>query len=217
MTHIVLLGDSVFDNAPYVAPGEEVVAALRRRIPSGWTATILARDGAVLAGLAEQVGLVPVEATHLVLSAGGNDGLGWSGLLGEEAKSMADALSRLAGIRSEFQRRYRAMLDRVLALSRPTAVCTIYDPRFPDQSFREVAVAALTLLNDVITREAARNGLPVLDLRILFDDEADFANPIEPSGRGSEKLAGAIPDLLEEQAFAQPRAMFFGGAQRRRG
>jgi hypothetical protein len=33
MAHIVLLGDSVFDNAPYVARGEEVVEHLRRRLP----------------------------------------------------------------------------------------------------------------------------------------------------------------------------------------
>jgi hypothetical protein len=32
MPHLVLLGDSVFDNVPYVAAGEEVVEQLRRRL-----------------------------------------------------------------------------------------------------------------------------------------------------------------------------------------
>jgi hypothetical protein len=38
MTHIVLLGDSIFDNAAYVASGPDVVRQLREILPSGWGA-----------------------------------------------------------------------------------------------------------------------------------------------------------------------------------
>jgi lysophospholipase L1-like esterase len=209
MSHIVLLGDSVFDNAPYVASGQEVLEQLRRRLRRGWAATLLARDGAVLAGVAEQARRVPREATHLFVSAGGNDALGWTGLFGEPAAGMADALARLAALRSEFQHRYRAMLEEVLRLGRPTAICTIYDPRFPDPALRTVAGAALALLNDVITREAGRQGLPLLDLRVLLDEEADFANPIEPSAQGGAKLAQALLAVVEEHDAARPRATIF--------
>ena len=212
MTHIVLLGDSVFDNAPYVGPGQEVVQKLRDRLAPGWQATLLARDGAVLAGVTEQTRRVPTDATHLFVSAGGNDALGWTGMFSESATSVADALVRLAGIRREFQHRYRAMLDDVLRLGRPVAICTIYDVRFPDPVFREVAVTALTLLNDVITREAGSRGLPLLDLRTLFDEDADFANPIEPSAQGGEKLARAILQVVEEHDFAHPRSTIFAAA-----
>ena len=125
---------------------------------------------------------------------------------------MADALVKLAGIRREFQHRYRAMLDDVLRLGLPTTVCTIYDVRFPDPVFREVAVTALTLLNDVITREAGSRGLPLLDLRTLFDEDADFANPIEPSAQGGEKLSRAILQTVEEHDFAHPRSTIFAAA-----
>jgi lysophospholipase L1-like esterase len=209
MAHIVLLGDSVFDNAPYVAAGQEVLQQLRRRQPTDWRATLLARDGAVLAGVSEQIKRVPPDATHLFVSAGGNDGLGWTGMFGERVTSVAEALVRLASVRREFERRYRTMLDDVLKLERPTAVCTIYDVRFPDPDFREVALTALTLLNDVITREAGARGLPLLDLRTLFDQDADFANSIEPSAQGGEKLARAILRVVEEHDFAQPRSTIF--------
>jgi hypothetical protein len=126
------------------------------------------------------------------VSAGGNDALGQTGVFAERAGTVAEALLRLAAIRREFERRYRVMLDEVLALGLPTSVCTIYDVRFPDPDLREVAWTALALLNDVITREAARRGLPVLDLRVLFDEDADFANPIEPSAQGSAKLARGV-------------------------
>ena len=212
MTHIVLLGDSVFDNAPYVANGQEVIATLRRRLPFDWTATLLARDGALLAGVRDQVHRVPADATHLFVSAGGNDGLGWTGVFGERAGTVGEALLRLATIRRDFERRYRAMLDAVLRLDRPTTVCTIYDVRFPDPAFREVAVTALALLNDVISREAGRQGLPLLDLRTLLDNDADFANPIEPSAQGGEKLARAILDVVDRHDFATGRSSVFGGS-----
>ena len=51
MAHIVLLGDSVFDNASYVERGEAVLDKVRSRLTSGWHATLLARDGGVLANV----------------------------------------------------------------------------------------------------------------------------------------------------------------------
>jgi hypothetical protein len=45
MPHIVLLGDSIFDNAAYV-PGEPpVIEQLRAHLPKNWQATLLAVDG----------------------------------------------------------------------------------------------------------------------------------------------------------------------------
>ena len=38
--------------------------------------------------------------------------------------------------------------------------------------------------------------LPVSDLRLVCDDPADYANPIEPSVRGGGKIARAIVGAL---------------------
>ena len=46
------------------------------------------------------------------------------------------------------------MLDEVLNLGLPTAVCTIYDGRLPDLRVRRLAVTALSVINDCITRQA---------------------------------------------------------------
>ena len=213
MTHIVLLGDSVFDNGPYVASGRDVTSSLRRRLPPGWQATLLAQDGAVLANVHDQAQSLPSEGTHLFVSAGGNDGLRWMGIFGEPVASVAEALERLAAIRREFQTRYQAMLDEVStsAPGLPMAICTIYDVRFPEPAFREAVLSALTLLNDIITREAGQRGLPLLDLRTLLDEDADFANPIEPSAQGSEKLASAILEVVQEHDFTVTRSTIFTG------
>ena len=47
--HLVLLGDSILDNAAYVPGGRPaVIDQVRSRLPEGWAATLLAVDGSVI-------------------------------------------------------------------------------------------------------------------------------------------------------------------------
>jgi lysophospholipase L1-like esterase len=195
--HVVLLGDSIFDNAAYVAGAPDVVQQVRQRLPSGSRATLAAVDGSRIGDVQRQLRRVPEDATHLVLSVGGNDALGRSDFLEAPARSTAEALSGLSDIADEFERAYLAMLADVLARRLPTAICTIYYPRFPDAALQKVAVAALTVFNDSIIRAAFAHGLPLLDLRLICSEETDYANPIEPSARGGEKIARAIVEYVE--------------------
>ena len=200
--HIVLLGDSIFDNAAYVGGGPDVVRQLRAKLPAGWKATLAAIDGATIAGVPRQLAGAPADASHLVVSAGGNDALGAAGLLQEGARSVGEALLKLGDVAAVFERSYRAMLDEVLRLKLPTAICTIYYPRFPDPQMQAASVAGLTFFNDCILREAFVRRLPVIDLRLVFNHDADYANPIEPSVIGGEKIAGAIARLVSGHDFA---------------
>ena len=210
MRHVILLGDSVFDNGAYVRPGEpDVVRQLKARLPAGDRASLRAVDGATTAGVPGQVARLPADATHLVVSAGGNDALARIDVLEAGSRSIADALMRLAEIGDGFAQSYGAMLDSVLSLKKPAALCTIYNPRFPDPRLQRLAVTALTLFNDVILRAAFAHGLPVLDLRFICGEDTDFANPIEPSARGGEKIAMAIARAVEEHAFGRGRSEVF--------
>jgi len=207
--HVVLLGDSIFDNAAYVGRDPDVRAQLQamlQRAKESSKTTLLARDGATIAEIGAQLSMLPTDATHLVVSAGGNDALGAIGLLEAKATSVADALGQLASVGDEFRRDYTAMLDRVAARRLPTAVCTIYEPRFPEATLRRVAATALSLLNDVISREAYSRGLALIDLRLVCDQDEDFANPIEPSAHGGAKIARAILNFASGSA---PNAAVF--------
>ena len=197
VVHVVLLGDSIFDNAAYVAGAPDVVRQVRQRLPQGSKATLAAVDGSTIGDVRGQLRGVPADATHLVLSVGGNDALGRSDFLATPARSTAEALSGLADIGDEFERAYLAMLADVLARRLPTAICTVYYPRFPDAALQKVAVAALTMFNDCIVRAAFAHGLPLLDLRLICSEETDYANSIEPSARGGEKIARAIVEYVE--------------------
>ena len=196
MGHVVLLGDSIFDNAAYVAGAPDVVRQVRQRLPQGSKATLAAVDGSKIGDVQQQLQAVPDGATHLVLSVGGNDALGRGEFLDAPARSTAEALSGLADIGDEFERAYLAMLADVLTRRLPTAICTVYYPRFPDAALQKVAVAALTVFNDSIIRAAFAHGLPLLDLRLICNEETDYANPIEPSAQGGEKIAGAIAEVV---------------------
>ncbi|HEY0522709.1 MAG TPA: SGNH/GDSL hydrolase family protein [Stellaceae bacterium] len=205
MPHVVLLGDSVFDNSAYVVDGPDVVRQVRAHLPAGWQATLRARDGAVTIGVLDQLHRLPPDASHLVVSIGGNDALRHVSILDEDAHSMTDALERLADLRERFELDYRTMLEGVLGHGLPAAVCTIYDGRFSNPQRRRIAVTALTVFNDSITREAFRRGLPLIDLRLICDEDADYANPIEPSVRGGAKIARTIAALVTEHGNAERR------------
>jgi len=196
MPHIVLLGDSIFDNAAYTDGGPDVVAQLRGLLPAGWRASLAAVDGAQAADVAAQLAVVDASATHLVLSVGGNDALLASGLLDEPVYSSADALRLIAATVREFEARYRAAVAACLARGLPVVVCTIYHGNFPEADYRERAIVALTALNDAIVRTAADHGLDVIDLRAVCDLPQDYANPIEPSVTGGAKIARAVARVV---------------------
>jgi lysophospholipase L1-like esterase len=196
MKHVVVLGDSVFDNASYVGGYPDVQQQVADLLPQSSRVTLLARDGTLIAGVNSQLDSLPPTATHLVISAGGNDALQMSGILDERTVSVANAMEMLAVAADVFGRGYSAMLEITLKHPLPLAVCTIYEPRFPEPRRRRVASTALTVLNDRITREAFSRGLALIDLRVICDNDEDFTNAIEPSARGGAKIAAAIVKFL---------------------
>lgn len=210
MPHVVLLGDSIFDNQPYVQPGEpDVIRQLRARLPPGWHATLLAVDGSVTADVSRQLTRLPADATHLIVSVGGNDALGQLDVLGASATSVAEVFAQFAAIQDQFEQSYRRMLDAVLTRALPTVVCTIYNGNFPDALFQRLATLGAAIWDDVILRAAIERGLPVLELRLICADPADYANPIEPSAHGGDKLAAAIVSLLAGHDFTQRRTAIY--------
>jgi hypothetical protein len=194
--HVVLLGDSIFDNAVYVPGGPSVIEHLRRVLPTGWKATLLAIDGATMSFVERQLQQIPADATHLALSVGGNDALGYSGfILSEPTDSYASALTGIAKIRDEFSNEYRQILTDVRATGLPLAVCTIYDSipgLLPPES------AGLSIFNDVITRHVIAAGATLLDLRLVCNESTDYAaiSSIEPSASGVGKIVRAIHSAL---------------------
>lgn len=195
MSHLVLLGDSIFDNAAYTGREPDVITHVRSILPARWKATLCAVDGSTTEDLPRQLPEIPEDASHLVVSIGGNDALLQVDLLDTPVRSTAEALELFGEQVGVFEESYRRALGEVLRLERPTVVCTIYNGNLPDSQAR-VARVALMMFNDAILRTAHEHGLPVIELRLVCTDPEDYANPIEPSGQGGAKIARAIVELL---------------------
>jgi lysophospholipase L1-like esterase len=214
VSHIVLLGDSIFDNAPYVCAGAHVQAQLQSIPGTQDRVSLLARDGDVLADMVAQVARIQdlaEPADWLVVSCGGNDVLGLVGAMQSKVSSVFEAAGLLADWQAEFRRNYRRILNVVLSRRKPVVLATIYDGVPGLEPGLRMALAPF---NDVILREAASHCLPLLDLRLICDEPGDYAavSPIEPSAQGGRKIAAAIAQLVREHDPVAPRTVVYGKA-----
>jgi hypothetical protein len=207
--HLVLLGDSIFDNAAYVHGRPAVIDQVRNRLPEGWRATLIARDGSVINDVHRQLARVPEDASHLVLSAGGNDVLFEVGILQEPATTVGEGLQLIAELLDRFLTDYRRLVRSIRDRGLNTTVCTVYNPIAFDERLQREAVTALSLFNDGIIRVAREFQLPIIDLRAVCMEIADFANEIEPSSTGGAKIAQAIGDVILTHDFTKRQAVLF--------
>ena len=66
MKHIILAGDSIFDNGSYVKAEEPDVAdQLKIILDKNDKVTLLARDGDIVSGVANQLKQLPDDATNI--------------------------------------------------------------------------------------------------------------------------------------------------------
>lgn len=192
--HINLIGDSIIDNINYVpAPGKSVLGHLDDIIPE-FDFTQLATDGFTSADVIKQLSGTKLLSGVSVLSVGGNDLLSRLDLLTDKGSRPAiNVLEEIGQLADQFADQYVRILKMI---RQPLMVCTIYNPAFYKDGttahLQDAAITAVCLFNDHIQRIAHAFGRPVLELRHIFTEEDDYANPIEPSNKGGEKLAHEI-------------------------
>ena len=127
MKHIVLVGDSIFDNAPYVDEGDSVIEQLSSWLPEDSKCTLLARDGDVTSQVNDQLRHLPSDTTHLIISCGGNDALQNVGQLLEPVTDAGEAFDLFSEIRRSFQQTYIRMLFSCKQKVSNLTVCAVYD------------------------------------------------------------------------------------------
>lgn len=208
--HVVLLGDSILDNKSYVQPDElDVVRQLDTVLGDDHQATLGAVDGSMIHNVEQQLGSLPKDATHLVVSMGGNDLIDRMGYLETPVSVTMEAMMVLSQVSEKFREQYHETLQQIIAIGLPTIVCTIYNPRLEEPMMQTVAVTAIQTFNDCIIQEVARVGLPLIELRSVCDDDEDFANPIEPSAIGGQKIVNAIKRVLDTHDFSIKRTQVY--------
>jgi len=226
MKHIILAGDSVFANRSYVKEGEpDVRDQLADLLDDGDKVTLIAVDGDMNNDVSKQLDNIPNDATHLFISIGGNDALIHIDSFSESVSTIGEALDSLNERVQEFERDYIKMLNNVSKYSLKTTLCTIYNPCFEHSSLDRIiymlpensdlkklqqrSTTALPIFNNIIFQEAFNFGIPVMDLILMFNDKADYANPIEPSAIGGMKMAKIIKEISANHDFSMKDSVVY--------
>ena len=158
---------------------------------------------------------VPADATAIVLSVGGNDGLRMLGALQDVGMHPWRVTSKIMEIRGAFRARYEQMVCKVLSHGVPLIICNVYAPNHDASNIavmgpgaRVVASIGVRLINGVIASTARKHRLPLLDLFSAFNQTKDYANPIEPSVWGGDKISNNIIAALTYDPTSHRHATF---------
>ena len=194
--NVSLLGDSIIDNKVYVGEGElSVTEHLQHNSSSNFT--MIAVDGDTTEDVLEnQLDNLKEPVSHIVLSIGGNDLLQNLHLLQDETSGMKFALEKSSELIGEIQENYTKILEHLSNYDTKVLLCTVYEGDLKSDvmlaQFDKAGQAMLKMHNDTVYYLASKFEVDVLELRNIFTNKEDYANPIEPSHIGGEKLAKAI-------------------------
>ena len=131
--HIVLVGDSIFDNIVYVGENEAVPDHLRQLLPGKVKSTLLAVDGSFSKEVPDQLKNIPCDTTHIFISTGGNDALAAKSVIDSGYDSVKEIdisgnfTDLLALLQQAFKNDYRKAITSAIATGKTVTVCTIYD------------------------------------------------------------------------------------------
>ena len=202
--HVVLCGDSIFDNAAYIDGGPDVAAQLREMLGPEDAVTLRAVDGSISSQLVPQLADIPSDATHLIVSTGGNDILHHAALLEQKVGSIAAAMAILGTAVAEFASEHRLAVEAASQCTIPVAICTIYDA-----NMGPLITTALSLFNDAISCNIHRQNVDLVDLRLICEETGDYANPIEPPVQGGAKIAECLARYVNEVDCPATRTRVF--------
>lgn len=199
ITFTTLLGDSIIDNKSYVQHGEfSVLEHLEHQ--SDLEFQQLAYDGHTTENVLSGQILSPTVQTssHLVLSIGGNDLLYNIPFLYEGP--IENINGAIAGVQqyifNPLQQRYETIVEKLSSHRANLLLCTVYEGDLGrSDEYRDVLDSSKTMVssfNDIVYKTASKFDADVLELRHIFTSPEDYANPIEPSHIGGEKLAHEI-------------------------
>lgn len=194
---IVLLGDSVFDNKPYVPAGKDVVSVLQtdRRVE----VHSFAKDGSQVRDTQFQVGnihLLPELPHAIVISAGGNNFVPLLDFEGMDVSRTAFDAAML-----EFQNHYSTLLSKFKFLKQEQGVrvlaFNVYNPFPQDFPMYDQVCSMLTEINAKIQEICSRFGYELVDVHgALSGDQTNFVDIIEPSAKASNLISKLILDRI---------------------
>jgi lysophospholipase L1-like esterase len=179
--NVILMGDSVLNNANYVPSGKSVYDRLKTKLSK---VINVAKDGATINDLYGQLDKIPVDLnksdTYIFISAGGND------ILNKRTELSSNDIRRLFDTYMEFLKALSTKLG-----SAKINIVNLYLPSNPRyQSYK----TSVEQWNQLINQSSSKVGemYNVIDLYGLLKSPDDFVYDIEPSESASDKISYLI-------------------------
>lgn len=188
--HLVLLGDAL-QNIDLGKGQAESALVPRPRNP--WKLTVLQPPEVLRQG---RVRVIPAGATHIGICVDGGWAIETSGLLKGRAQSIQDALDTLAAAADEFESVFARLIAAATEAAVPTIVCTLVPARYVEPSQERVAATALAIFNDRVLRRTIAAHLSIVELRLICDEDGDYASETLLSHAGVRKVANVARSAL---------------------
>ena len=188
--HLVLLGDAL-QNIDLGKGQAESALVPRPRNP--WKLTVLQPPEVLRPS---RVRAIPAEVTHIVICVDGGWAIETSGLLQGSARTIREALDGLASAADEFEKVFVRLIAAATEAGVPTIVCTLVPARYVDPVQERAAATALAIFNDRLLRRAVAARLSVVELRLVCDEDGDFASETLLSHAGVRKVANVARSAL---------------------
>ena len=188
--HLVLLGDAL-QNIDLGKGQAEDTLVPRPRNP--WKLTVLQPPEVLRQG---RVRAIPAGVTHIGICIDGGWAIETSGLLQGYALTIGEALDALARAADEFESMFARLIAAAAEAGVPTIVCTLVPARYTEPSQQRVAATALAIFNDRILRRAVAAHLSIVELRLVCDEDSDYASETLLSHAGVRKVANVARSAL---------------------
>lgn len=190
--HLVLLGDAL-QNIELGEGHPEDALVPRPRNP--WKLTVLQAPEILRKS---QVRAIPAQASHIGICVDGGWAIETSGLLQGDAQSVRGTLDALASAADEFESIFARLIAAAKETGLPTIICTLVPARYVDRVQERAAATALAIFNDRILRRAFAARLSIVELRLVCDEDSDYASETLLSHAGVRKVANVARSALYE-------------------
>src|SRR5207247_358391 len=109
---------------------------------------------------------------------------------------LGDALDTLAAAADEFENTFSRLIAAAAEAGVPTIVCTLVPARYTEPSRQRVGATALAIFNDRILRRTVAARLSIVELRLICDEDSDYASETLLSHAGVRKVANVARSAL---------------------
>ena len=181
---ITLMGDSILENSSYVGNEDSVQANLNKKTKD--KVINLARDDALIYDIYTQLDQIHYdynnENNSIVLSVGGNNLL-----LSIEFNKKESHVQVLFSQYMELVKAIKSKMNKVKLI-----LCDCYYSNCKDTKINNIVTKWNTLLYNFANKEKIK----VIKISSDLTSSFDYVNDIEPSEKGSKKIADAIVAIL---------------------